>query len=188
MTTIGNITRVKWHYYLHGLGLGTYGHCRASYTPDEMYIITPHPHLKDAIIKEANDEMDENKNYAYVCIKNKEIFIRNLFNSSDPKGFSQKNTYFEDDCSYLFKLNDTNNILYEYMKKGHPNMTELIDSEIGNELYFCVEYDIEDGINKGLIDYMVLVDLKYNALESRLEKVEKEIYKKNEGLKKKSWF
>jgi len=171
-TVIGNIQKVKWHYCRRGLGRGVHGHARESYTPEEMYITKKHPHLEDAIINEVNYSMDENKNYAYIYFQNEKLIVRNLFISSDPKGFGQKDTSFADDCDNMFILEDTNNLLLEYIKKGRPYVDNLRQAANDCELYFCVEYDIKEGFNKGLLDYIVTMNIKYDGMENRIKHLE----------------
>ncbi len=164
---IGNIKKVKWHYRWMKTGGGIYGHARESYC-------------------ELNEAMDITKNYAYIYVKNEKIFVRNLFVSSDPKGFSQKNTYFEDQYNEMLLLEDTNNLLLEYIKKGNSYIIDLSKQNNNDELYFCVEYEIKEGFNDGLLNYLVMMDFRYASLEFRLKKIEEEI--KTETLKKKKWF
>jgi hypothetical protein len=166
---IGNITKVKWHYVSRGLGRGHWGYVRESYVPEEMY----KPFSPNTIHIELDNTMDKNKNYAYVYLNYGEIYVRNLFDNKNPEGFNQKNTYFVDDCSGMFMLKDTNNKLLEYIKKGNAKTEDLLDQHM--EEYYCVEFEEKEGINKGLLDYIVLINLKFKSLESRLEKVEEEI-------------
>ena len=187
-SVIGNIQKVKWHYRHHGLGRGIHGYACESYTPEEMYITTKHPHLNDVTMT-MNDSMDENKNYACVFIENEELVVRNLFVSSDPKGFEQKNTYFKDNCCGMFILEDPNGLVLEYIKKGRPDVNDLKKTEYWYELFFCVEYEIKEGFNNGLLDYIVIMNLKYNGLKSRLDKIEEEIGLKKDGnVINKWWF
>lgn len=181
-SVIGNIQKVKWHYRHHGLGRGIHGYARESYTPEEMYITTNGTMT-------INDSMDENKNYACVFIQNEELVVRNLFVSSDPKGFEQKNTYFKDNCCGMFILEDPNGLLLEYIKKGRPDVNDLKKTEYWYELYFCVEYEIKEGFNNGLLDYIVTMNLKYDGLEIRLNEIEEKIRLKNDdNVKNKWWF
>jgi hypothetical protein len=172
MTTIGNITKVRWHYKLDKISQGTYGHRQESYIPEEYYIVKPHPILKDSKIYKCNDTMVTDKNYAYVIVENKQILIRNLFNNKDPKGFCQKNHFFKDDCSGIFSLEDTNNILLEYLKLGNSEITELIPK---SELYFCVEYELYNCINQGLFEYMIDISIKNKVLEKKIYEIESKI-------------
>jgi hypothetical protein len=181
---IGNIQKVKWHYCHRGVGRGVHGYSRESYTPEEMYIIKKHPHLNDATVSEINDSMDENKNYAYIYLEYGKIYIRNLFNNKDPNGFKQKNTFFEDDYSGMFMLEDPKNLLLEYIKKGYPKTEDLFEEQM--EEHYCVEFELNDGMNVGLLNYIMMMNLKYNDLESRLTKIENEIKRKPD--KNKWWF
>lgn len=91
--------------------------------------------------------MEINKNYAYVYLDQGKIYIRNLFDSSNPLGFSQKNTWFEDDISGKFELDDTNNLLLSYLGNT-PSV-----------LYVCVEYEPYNNHDVSVLLYDVVNDI-----------------------------
>ena len=134
---IGNITNVKWHYVLKKI-YGTWGHSREIYSDDY----------------DIDDTMYADKYYAYIYIKsinnknnnnninninNNKLIVRNTFDSNDPKGFDQKNTYFPDEFyeSSILQIENRDNKLAEYIQRGYGT---------GNELYFCVEYTLTKGV------------------------------------------
>jgi len=183
---IGDILKVRWHYMCRRFANGVTGYVRESYVPKEMYNCDKDSAKLDLDLEinleidlDIDDTMDENKNYAYVYLKYGKIYVRNLFNSKDEKGFNQKNTYFEDKCSGMFCLEDTNNLLLEYIKKGYKKTEDLFEEHMEN--HYCVEYCMKEGVNIWILEYIANLQLKCDNLEARLKKLE-------EYNNKKNWF
>jgi hypothetical protein len=167
--TIGTITKVKWHYCNKKVGYNLWGHTRESYTPDELYITTDNSDGKS--MYELNDSIDKNKNYAFARItEDGEIIVSNLFNSNDPKGFDQQNTYFPDNYNGMFNLKDTNNMLLEYMKKYEPNIIDISHNNYVS--YYCIEYDMDNGINNTLLDYIITTHTRISYIEKKNNQLE----------------
>jgi hypothetical protein len=171
---IGNISKVRWHTYLHQISEDNYGHMAESY--DEENLIEEIIKTKDSdgnitdiypSIK-INDTMDIDKNYAMVSIDmERNILVRNFFDSKHPNGFDQKNTYFPDDIAFKFMLSDTNNKLLNYIKLDRPNQTNI--KNIDYILYYCVEYELYEGLNINLLNYCISLERKCNSINNRLD-------------------
>jgi hypothetical protein len=170
---IGNISKVKWHTYLHQISEDNYGHMAETY--DEENMVEEMVEVKDSdgnitdtypSIK-INDIMYDDKNYAMVSIDTeKNILIRNFLDSKNPRGFDQKNTYFPDDVAFKFNLSDINNELLKYVKLNNPNQTDLKNIYI---LYYCVEYELMEGVNINLLNYCISLERKCNSINNRLD-------------------
>jgi hypothetical protein len=171
---IGNISKVRWHTCLQQISTKTYGHIAESY--DEENLIEEIIKTKDSdgnitdiypSIK-INDIMDSNKSYAMVSVDMEgNIFIRNFFDSKHPKRFDQKNTYFADDIANKFMLLDTNNKLLNYLKLENPNQSDI--TNIDYILYYCVEYELSDGVNIHLLNYCISLERKCNDINNKLD-------------------
>lgn len=142
--TVGKITKVKWHYKRVKYFKNTYGYASESYNKN-YYTERKNPKWGTKII-ELNDKylgMNPKKNYAFVSIDmitnnpNKYKFlIRNLFNSNDPKEFTQKNTYYWDNMTTDLFLDDPNNLIEKYLRLGNNFLGKT------SILHVCVEYEI----------------------------------------------
>lgn len=187
---LGNITKVRWHTCLHKVSINTYGHMAESYDEENLIeeiiktkesdenITDIYPSIK------INDTMDIDKNYAMVSIDMEgNIFVRNFFDSKHPNGFDQKNTYFPDDIANKFILSDTNNKLLNYIKLDRPNQRNI--KNIDYILYYCVEYELNVGLNINLLKYYISLERKcidinnrldtlYNNIDSRVRIIETE--------------
>ena len=170
---IGNISKVRWHTYLQQISEDNYGHIAETYDDENMVEETIEVKDSDGNIIETypsiklNDIMDTNKNYVLVSIDiERNILIRNFFDSKHPKGFDQKNTYFPDDIAYKFTLSDTNNKLLDYIKLNNPNQIDIKNSYI---LYYCVEYELGEGLNINLLNYCISLERKCNSINNRLD-------------------
>lgn len=171
---LGNITKVRWHTYLHKVSVNTYGHMAITYDEENMIEETVETKDIDGNITDTypsvkiNEIMDTNKNYAMVSIDmDANILIRNLFDSKHPKGFDQKNTYFSDDIADKFMLSDTNNKILNYLKLDNPKHTDI--KKIGYILYYCVEYELSEGLNLNLFNYCISLERKCNDINNRLD-------------------
>jgi hypothetical protein len=170
---IGNISKVKWHTYLHQISEENYGHMAETY--DEENMVEDMVEVKDSdgnitdtypSIK-INDIMYHDKNYAMVSIDTeKNILIRNFFDSKNPRGFDQKNTYFPDDIAFKFMLSDINNEVLKYIKLNNPNQTDVKNIYI---LYYCVEYELDKELNINLLNYCISLERKCNSINNRLD-------------------
>jgi len=171
--TIGNITKVRWHIHLHEISEDNY--CHMSETYDEENMIEEMVEVKDSqgnitdtypSIK-INDIMYNDKNYAMISIDSeRNILIRNFFDSKNLLGFDQKNTYFPDDIAYKFMLSDTNNNLLNYIRLNNPNQKDI---KTINILYFCVEYELDKGVNMSLLNYCISLERKCNNINNKLD-------------------
>jgi len=170
---IGNISKVRWHTYLHQISEDNYCHMEESYDEENMIEELVETKDSDGNITDTypsikiNDIMDTDKNYAMVSIDMEEnILIRNFFDSKHPSGFDQKNTYFPDDIGYKFMLSDTNNKLLNYIKLDRPNQIGIKTLYI---LYFCIEYELDKGVNMNLLNYCISLERKCNSINNRLD-------------------
>lgn len=189
---IGNITKVKWHYCSIKYAFNSWGHCRKTFDKDSN--IEKQVEVKDdqgnitntypCII--LNDIMLTDRKYAYVYINEGKIYIRNLFDSSDSKGFDQQNTYFQDETSGIFELNDTNNLLLSYLNLGYDREINSLEDKV-DPLYYCVEYELLEGVNMDILHYCVKLEIKVKALNEKVTSIEQMIIK-NEEQTKKRWF
>jgi hypothetical protein len=170
---LGNITKVRWHTYLSKIAINTYGHMAETYDEENMIeemvettdsdgnIIDKYPSVK------LNEIMDIDKNYAMVSIDIEgNILVRNLFDSKHPNGFEQKNTYFADDIADKFMLSDINNKILNYVKLYNQKHTDA--RNIGYILYYCVEYQVSEGVNLNLLNYCISIERKCNDVNNRL--------------------
>jgi len=171
---IGNISKVRWHTYLHQIAENNYGHMAETYDEENMVeeiietkdsdgnITDTYPSIK------INDIMDIDKNYAMVSIDiDGNILVRNFFDSKHSKGFDQKNTYFADDIADKFMLSDSNNKLLSYIKLSRPNDKHI--KNIDYILYYCVEYELYEGIDLNLLNYCISLERKCNDVNNRLD-------------------
>jgi hypothetical protein len=164
--TIGNITKVRWHYVNRKYGYMAWGHMRESFDKN-FYISKQHPHLETAEIIEMDDSMNPDKFYAYIHIdKNNKLLIRNIFDSKNDKGFSQKNTFFEDELYYNLFLDDTNNLLDDYLKLGNCSRQE------DDLLYFCVEYEPNNQFDIDLLIYCTELANEKTKLQEKLRLID----------------
>lgn len=162
---IGNITKVRWHYVNHKYGYMAWGHMRESFDKNS-YISKQHPHLETAVITEMDTTMNPDKSYAYVCIDNNKLLIRNLFDSKHEKEFSQKNTFFEDELFYDLFLDDTQNLLDEYLKLGNQSRQD------NYLLYYCVEYEPNHNLDLDLLLYCGELERTKSELEDKLRLID----------------
>jgi hypothetical protein len=115
-----------------------------------------------------NEIMDTDKNYAMVSVDiHGNILVRNFFDSKHPKGFDQKNTYFADDIADKFMLSDTNNTILNYVNLGSLKHTDIKNIEY--ILYYCVEYELSEGLNLDLLNYCISLERKCNDINNRLD-------------------
>lgn len=175
---IGNITSVKWHYVNRKYN-NSWIHCKETFDYN-MYIVKQTVEIKDEEgnitnkypVINIDESMLGDKKYAYVYIEKGKIFVRNLFDSSNNKGFNQKNTFFEDNISGRFLLDDTNNMLLSYLKLGYEDRIKSLDDS-NDILYYCVEYEVYNNIDVFSLDYCVKLELELKELNERLKSVEK---------------
>ncbi len=165
--TIGNITKVRWHYSNKKYGYMAWGHARETFD-ENSYIITQNPHLETAKIIEMDESMNPDKYYAYIYIDkdNNKLRIRNLFDSKHEKGFSQKNTFFSDKIYYDLFLDDTSNLLDAYLQLGN----ETKDNNW--ILYFCVEYEPTANIDLDLLIHCSELEHIKSNLEDKLRLID----------------
>jgi hypothetical protein len=177
--TIGNITKVKWHYRNAKYGYQAWGHMRATFD-ESCKTITTYPSGQSVV--RIDDLMNPVKFYAYVEInKDNKLHIRNLFDSKHEKGLEQKNAYFRDEIYYDLFLDDTSNLLDAYLALGNVKRD---DNWI---LHFCVEYEPTTNIDLDLILYCSQLEQIKSGLEDKLKIID--IQKDMEINKKKtSWF
>lgn len=170
---LGNISKVRWHTYFSKIAINTYGHMAETYDEENMMEEIIENRDSNGNITEIypliklNEIMDIDKNYAMVSIDIEgNILVRNLFDSKHPKGFDQKNTYFADDIADKFMLSDTNNILLNYVKLDNPEYTDI--KKIDHILYYCVEYELSEGVNLNFLNYCISLERKYNDINNKL--------------------
>ncbi len=60
-------------------------------------------------IRNFDESTLKDKKYTYVFLEEEKIFIRNLFETSISQGFKQKNTFFKNEISGRFLLDDIRN-------------------------------------------------------------------------------
>jgi len=97
---------------------------------ENMYIVEEMVEIKDKEgnisntypIRNFDESTLKDKKYTYVFLKEEKIFIRNLFETSISQGFKQKNTFFKNEISGRFLLDDTNNLLLSYL---HPPLRDI---------------------------------------------------------------
>ena len=138
---IENITRVKWHYVNMKYAPNSWGHSRNTFD-ENMYIVEKMVEIKDKQgnitntypVRNFDETMLKDKKYAYVYLDEGKIYIRNLFDSSNSQGFEQKNTFFEDEISGRFLLDDTNNLLLSYLNLGYEGRIKSLDDKNNNIL------------------------------------------------------
>lgn len=182
---LGIITKVRWHTRLYKISNYNYGHMSETYDEDN---INANPY------RTINTNMNPDKNYAMVTLdKYGNIFVRTFFDSKDPEGFEQKNSYFEDDIADKFMMSDENNVLLNYIKLGYPEVTTIKNVDNHGWLYFCVEYKINDGLNPNLLNYCISLEYKYSQIEHRLTYIEQKIKNdnkesNNKESNNKSWY
>lgn len=154
--TIGNIAKIRWHTMLHKITSQDYGHIAYSYDNNNMIQSNiEFEYNCDYNHSTINENMTPDKHYAMIAVnENGEIYIRNLFDNSDPKGFHQKNTYFEDFIDDRLTLSDNNSLLLSYIKINNPNATK---NDFGKILYFCVEYEMNANHFNNLIKYVLAI-------------------------------
>ena len=201
---IGNITRVRWHTTLHKISQYNYGHMVETFDENNI-IITDIFEIKDSngnitnkypVASAVDKKMSVDKSYAMVTLdKYGNIFVRNLFDSKNPAGFDQKNSYFQDDIADKFMMSDENDVLLNYIKLGFPRVATIKNLDNHGLLYFCVEYKLHDGINPNLLNYCILLENKMLVIEDRLKDVEEKIKEQEENKvvnkvvnKQKSYF
>ncbi len=171
--TIGNITKVRWHIHLHEISEDNYCHMSETYDEENMIEETVETKDSDGITDtypsiKINEIMDIHKNYAMVSIDiDGNISVRNFFDNKHPKGFDQKNTYFADDIADKFMLSDTNNKLLNYVNLGSLKHTDI--KNISYILYYCVEYELNEGLNINLLNYCISLECKCNDINKRLD-------------------
>ena len=142
---IGNITKVRWHYTNFKYGYMAWGHSMNSFDTN-FWITKQHPHLETATISKADQTMNPDKCYAYICIdESNNLIIRNLFDSKHEKGFDQKNTYFQDNLFYDLFLNDPLNLLDAYLLDAYLKI-DGHTREDNDIIYYCVEYEPCDNL------------------------------------------
>lgn len=185
---IGNITSVKWHYVNYKYALNSWGHMRNTFN-ETMYIVEEMVEIKDEQgnitntypVRSFDENMLKDKKYAYVYLEEGKIYIRNLFDSSNDKGFKQKNTFFEDEISGRFLLDDTNNLLLSYLDLGYQNNSN------NHILYYCVEYEVYENVDLFGLEYCVKLESEIKSLNERLKAVEEKLL--NNNVKKtNTWF
>jgi len=195
---IGNITRVKWHYGNMKYAPNSWGHARNTFD-ENMYIVEKMVEIKD---KEGNiintypvstfdESMSNDKKYAYVYLDEGKIYIRNLFDSSNSQGFQQKNTFFKDEISGRFLLDDTNNLLLSYLNLGYVDKIKSLDDKHNHILYYCVEYEVYENVDMFGLEYCVKLESEIKSLNERLKAVEKIVEDKlltNNVKKNGTWF
>lgn len=183
--TIGNITRVRWHYVYRKYALESWGHIRETFD-ENSYIIKQHPHLETATIIEMDDSMKTDKFYAYIYIdkdKDSKLHIRNLFDSKHEKEFSQKNTFFVDEIYYDLFLDDTSNLLDTYLQLGNET------KDNNRILHFCVEYEPTTNIDLDLLIYCSELEHIKCDLENKLRLIDiQNDLKTNKAKKSLSFF
>jgi len=179
--TIGNITKVKWHYRNAKYGYQAWGHMRETFDDENCYITTKQEDY-GYTIRTFDNTMCPDKFYAYVEInKDNKLHIRNLFDSKHEKGFEQKNTYFRDEIYYDLFLDDTSNLLDAYLALGNVKRDENLI------LHFSVEYEPTTNIDLDLILYCSQLEQIKSGLEDKLKIID--IQKDMEiNKEKKSWF
>lgn len=189
---IGNITRVKWHYVNYKFALNSWGHRRETFD-ENMYIIEEMVEIKNKQgnitntypFRNFDESMLKDKKYAYVYLEEGKIYIRNLFDSSNSEGFKQKNTFFEDEISGRFLLDDTNNLLLSYLNLGYDDKITNLEKRT-DALYFCVEYEVYENVDMFGLEYCVKLESEIKSLNERLKTVEKML---NNNIKKNgAWF
>jgi hypothetical protein len=179
--TIGNITKVRWHYVNRKYGHMAWGHMRECFDKD-FYISKQHPHL-ETVIYEMDDKMNPDKFYAYILIdKNNKLIIRNIFDSKNEKGFSQKNTFFSDEIHYDLILNDTSNLLDKYLKLGNCSREE------NDLLYFCVEYEPNKQFDIDLLLHCAEIANEKTKLQENLRQISNAKSEKNSYFSFFSYF
>ena len=190
---LGNITKVKWHYCNKKYAVNSWGHCRETFSTEELKIETQMEVKDDQVnimntypVTKLNDIMLTDRKYAYVYIEKGKIYIRNLFDSSDSNGFDQKNTYFKDETSGEFELTDTNNLLLSYLNLGYIGEINSLEDRV-DPIYYCVEYELLEGVNMNILNYCVKLENKVKELNERVTSIEQKIIK-NEEQSNKSWF
>lgn len=177
---IGNITSVKWHYVNYKYALNSWGHMRNTFN-ETMYIVEEMVEIKDEQgnitntypVRSFDENMLKDKKYAYVYLEEGKIYIRNLFDSSNDKGFKQKNTFFEDEISGRFLLDDTNNLLLSYLDLGYQNNSN------NHILYYCVEYEVYENVDLFGLEYCVKLESEIKSLNERLKAVEEKLLNNN---------
>lgn len=190
---IGNITSVKFHYVNYKYALNSWGHMRETFDTN-MYIVKEMDEQGNITgnitntypVRNFDESMLKDKKYAYVYIEKEKIYIRNLFDSSDSKGFKQKNTYFEDEIYGRFLLDDTNNMLLSYLNLGYDCKINSLKDRV-DPIYYCVEYELLEGVNMDILIYCVKLDNKVKELNDRITFIEQKIIK-NEEQSNKRWF
>ena len=190
---IGNITKVKWHYCHKKYAVNSWGHIRETFDKDSC-IIEKQLEINDDQgniiniypVRQINDIMVSDRKYAYVYIEEGKIYIRNLFDSCDSKGFKQKNTYFQDEISGNFELIDTNNLLLSYLNLGYEDKIKRLEDSV-DPIYYCVEYELLEGVNMDILHYCVKLENKVKELNERVTSIEQKIIK-NEEQTNKRWF
>lgn len=197
---IGNITRVKWHYVNRKIALNTWGHYRETFDvssncndiEDIVEIKDKHGNINNSYeVRTIGDKMSIDKNYAYVYLEEGKIYIRNLFDSSNSQGFKQKNTFFKDEISGRFLLDDTNNLLLNYLNLGYVDKIKSLDDKHNHILYYCVEYEVYENVDMFGLEYCVKLESEIKSLNERLKAVEKIVEEKllNNNVKKNgTWF
>lgn len=188
---LGNISKVRWHTSSYKVSQNNYSHMLESFDEENM-IIKEIVEVKDSsdnitntYTRTLNKMMTSDKNYAMVKVdKYGNIFVRNFFDSKHPEGFSQKNTFFSDDISDKFMMSDENDVLLNYIKLGYPKVTDIKNLDKHYFLYFCIEYKMNDGLNKNLLNYFILLDTKMIVMKTRLTDIETKI-KEQEDTKNK---
>lgn len=190
---IGNIISVKWHYVNCKYALNSWGHRRDTFD-ENMYIVEKMVEIKDKEgnitntypVRNFDESMSNDKNYAYVYIEEGKIKIRNLFDSSNSQGFEQKNTFFEDEISGRFLLDDTNKMLLSYLNLGYECKINSLEDRV-DPIYYCVEYELLEGVNMDILCYCVELENKVKELNVRVTSIEQKIIK-NEEQTNKRWF